>query len=121
MEKGAILGFAGDGLLTDRFGNVVGRFVVKSTDPYGVGGDNWGSEERVCAAQGCKPVGDDPAFEAPAMPSEIAPKEEWDAYEVEVDHASQALTAAVAAREQRRQDLEIAYEVEKRDRIAKSG
>lgn len=44
IRKGDICGITYEGLLTDRFDSAI-SFVVKSTDPAYVGGDNWGSSQ----------------------------------------------------------------------------
>lgn len=70
VPKGAILGYNADGLLTDRFDDVVGRFVIKSTDPNLVGADKWGTEDALVAKYGVEPVGEQPEMrvvEAPKM------------------------------------------------------
>lgn len=46
ISKGQIVGFTAQGVLTDRFDAAL-RFGVKSTDPHLVGGDTWGSEEKI--------------------------------------------------------------------------
>lgn len=61
VPKGAILGFDANGLLTDRFDDVVGRFVIKSTEPNLVGADNWGVEARLVEEHGIAPLGEEPA------------------------------------------------------------
>lgn len=45
ISKGSICGVTSAGLLTDQFDKAV-SFVVKSTDPAYVGGDNWGGLEQ---------------------------------------------------------------------------
>jgi hypothetical protein len=47
--KGQLLGYNSEGLLTDTFAEVTGRFCIKSTDPAYVGNDIWGNEESVGA------------------------------------------------------------------------
>lgn len=102
VPKGAILGFTADGLLTDVFADVVGPFVVKSTNPYGVGGDAWGEDERICALYEVEAPGDRPE------PDGLT-QEEW---QDQID-----------AWQQRKVAFEVAYETEraKWDRIAKTG
>lgn len=78
VPKGAILGYNADGLLTDRFDDVVGRFVIKSTDPNLVGADRWGTEEALVAKYGVEPLGEPPELrivDAPRMthPDLMAP------------------------------------------------
>lgn len=46
IVKGQIVGFDANGVLTNRFDAAV-RFGVKSTNPYLVGGDNWGAEDKI--------------------------------------------------------------------------
>ena len=46
ISKGSIVGFKSNGTLTLTFRDAI-RFGIKSTDPGLVGGDNWGSEEKV--------------------------------------------------------------------------
>ncbi len=60
VPKGAILGLDAAGLLTDRFDDVVGRVLIKSTAPNLVGNDSWGAEANICALYGVEPVGDEP-------------------------------------------------------------
>lgn len=46
FAKGDIVGFKADGTLTNVFAEAI-RFGVKSTDPSYVGGDTWGTEDKV--------------------------------------------------------------------------
>lgn len=123
VAAGAILGFDAAGLLTDRYADVVGHFVVKSTNPFGVGGDDWGSEARICAAQGCLPLGPEPQARDVDEPADDADDDAWSAYAAERAAAQAELLVAVAARDSRKIALAVAYEAErvKRDRIAKTG
>ena len=75
MPKGAILGYNADGLLTDRFDDVVGRFVVKSTDPNLVGADRWGTEEALVAKYGVEPLGEPPELRIVDAPKMTPPED----------------------------------------------
>lgn len=46
ITKGSIVGFKVDGTLTTTFDEAI-RFAIKSTDPSYVGGDTWGTEDKV--------------------------------------------------------------------------
>lgn len=48
VAKGALLGYAANGLMTNVFADVVGRVLPKSTNPSYVGGDTWGLEAMIC-------------------------------------------------------------------------
>jgi hypothetical protein len=72
IAKGQIVGFGPDGVLTDRFDLAI-RFGVKSTDPHIVGGDTWGTEDKI----GKRP--DEPKFKPPeytgrTKPEDLAPE-----------------------------------------------
>lgn len=112
VVKGAILGFAADGLLTDRYADVVGRFVVKSTDPAMVGGDAWGTPEKICAAYNVEPAGDRP--EMVSLDFEDPDQMEAARINLEIDLASWSV---------RQTAFEVSYQNEraKWDRIAKAG
>jgi hypothetical protein len=58
IAKGQIVGVDADGLLVDCWSDAV-SFLIKSTDPSYVGGDMWGSEERLGIAR--PPAPDDDA------------------------------------------------------------
>lgn len=60
VPKGTALGVAADGLLTDRFSEVVGRVFFKSTAPNLVGNDSWGTEKRIMEIYGIEAVGNQP-------------------------------------------------------------
>lgn len=97
VPKGAILGYNADGLLTDRFDDVVGRFVVKSTDPNLVGADRWGTEEALVAKYGVEPVGEQPELrivEAPKM----TPPENMVRPPVEIENPSDEAAAQAKLR-----------------------
>lgn len=47
VPAGTVLGYDKDGLLTDRYDDVTGRFVIKSTAPCIVGNDVWGGVEKL--------------------------------------------------------------------------
>ncbi|WP_347139426.1 metallophosphoesterase [Paracoccus sp. SSK6] len=64
VTKGAMLGVAADGLLTDRWSKVVGRVFFKSTNPNLVGNDGWGTEDALFIKYGVEPVGEEPVIEA---------------------------------------------------------
>lgn len=49
IEKGQIVGFDVNGLLTDKWSDAI-SFAVKTTNPSYVGGDTWGAEENIGAA-----------------------------------------------------------------------
>lgn len=107
VAKGAVLGFDADGFLTDRFDDVRGRFVIKSSEPNLVGNDLWGSEEYLCETYGVESVGEKPDLRvAEPTADDLAAHEE-----------------AVVAWEIRRDAMRAAHETErvKWDRIAKSG
>lgn len=55
VTPGTILGFNAEGTLTNVFADVVGRFVVKSTNPNLVGGDSWGEENSICMKYNVEP------------------------------------------------------------------
>src|SRR5690606_36134336 len=102
VPAGALLGIGADGLLTDRWADIVGDVLVKSTRPGLVGGDAWGTEDAICAAYGVEAPGDRP---------------DGDGVDPEAD------AAAVAAWEARRAAFAAAYEAEraKWDRMALCG
>lgn len=104
IPKGSIVGFKADGTLTNIYADAV-RFAVKSTNPSYVGGDTWGSEDKV----GKRP--DEPQFvaqaytgsanpgDAPAAPdpvAEDATQEVLDAYAAALTAYESALAAHAA-------------------------
>jgi hypothetical protein len=123
VAKGAILGYAADGLLTDRFADVVGRFVIKSTNPYGVGGDDWGSEDKLIAKYGIEPIGDEPVLKLPEPPETEDDEAALAEYQKQVEAARADHELAMQSHQQRVAAMMEAYEIEraKWDRIAKSG
>jgi hypothetical protein len=68
IAKGQIVGFGPDGVLTDRFDLAI-RFGVKSTDPHIVGGDTWGTEDKI----GKRP--EEPKFKAPEYIGRAKPED----------------------------------------------
>jgi hypothetical protein len=69
VPKGAILGFNANGVLTDRYDDVVARFVIKSTEPNLVGADNWGTEASLVEKFGIEPIGQEPVVREVAEPT----------------------------------------------------
>lgn len=65
LEKGDIVGVTSNGLLTNKFDNAI-SFVIKTTKPSFVGGDTWGTKEKV--------------GEKPTRPVDTASQEEMDMY-----------------------------------------
>jgi len=119
VAKGAILGFAADGLLTDRFADVAGRFVMKSTSPNLVGGDTWGEAGRICEQYGLEPVGEMPELSLPDMEGDEPTEQDRQLVaDLRAEHA-----ANVDAYHDRKSAFDEALEAEraKWDRIAKSG
>jgi hypothetical protein len=89
FSKGEVCGVNASGKLTKKFSDSV-AFVVKSTSPSFVGGDNWASEEKL-------------GFKLPAEPKEGAKQSEWDAF-------NGAMTEFSAAMEEARKSVDrIAY------------
>jgi hypothetical protein len=68
IAKGQIVGFGPDGVLTDRFDLAI-RFGVKSTDPHIVGGDTWGTEDKI----GKRP--EEPKFTPPEYTGRAKPED----------------------------------------------
>lgn len=68
IAKGQIVGFGPDGVLTDKFDSAI-RFGVKSTDPHIVGGDTWGTEDKI----GRRP--EKPQFKAPEYTGRAKPED----------------------------------------------
>ena len=94
IVKGQIVGFDANGVLTDRFDAAI-SFGVKSTNPYLVGGDGWGSEDKVG-----KPPKQPAPPQAPAPLGERATPEAAQAHAQAVQAHEQALQAyAVALQE----------------------
>ena len=58
IQKGAIVGFDENGLLTDKWSLAI-QFGIKSTAPAFVGGDAWGREDCICPIDGL-PIGPEP-------------------------------------------------------------
>jgi hypothetical protein len=123
VAAGEVLGFNAEGLLTDIFDDVTGPFVVKSTHPYGVGGDAWSQPERICKLYGVEPIGREPSMPVLPKPQPDAPDAEWRSYEAAVDEARVSFEAMTAAWAERVVLFEAALEAERRrwDRIAKTG
>lgn len=123
VPKGALLGEAGDGLLTDRWSEVVGRIYVKSTAPNLVGGDTWGHEDRICAVYGVEAPGDEPEIKLPPEPPEDADESTLAAYRQAIAEAEQAHVEVLQAWQDRKVAFEAALEAEraKVDRIAMCG
>lgn len=87
--KGEVCGINAFGKLTKKFSESV-AFVVKSTNPSFVGGDNWASEEKL-------------GVKLPAEPKKGAKQSEWDAF-------NRAMTEFNAAMEKARKHVDrIAY------------
>lgn len=145
VAKGDVLGLGADGRLTDRFADVVGPFLIKSTAPGLVGGDSWGGEEKICRDYGVAPVGEKPELREvpmPALPKYQPPAEGdssalgsyhrefardraaiMEAWEAEVAAAGGEHSAAMAGYTARKAAFEAALESERQhwDRMALCG
>ncbi len=98
IAKGQIVGFGPDGVLTDRFDAAI-RFGVKSTDPHIVGGDTWGTKDK---------IGERP--EKPAALHEDATEQEAQAHAQAVAKYQIDIAAFSARLEAARQQVDrIAY------------
>lgn len=87
VPKGALLGLDANGLLTDRWSEVVGPVLVKSTAPNLVGGDAWGTEEYLCAKYGVEPVGPEPDRDVDDPDSSAQARAAWVERRTQMDAA----------------------------------
>jgi hypothetical protein len=74
VSKGDIVGIDKSGLLTNQYDDAI-TFVVKSTDPSYVGGDSWGTDERI----GVKPKELETSASEEEKAAYQSAKEAWEA------------------------------------------
>lgn len=150
VPAGTILGFTSDadGVLTDRWADVRGRCVIKSSSPNLVGNDLWGQEDNLVRLYRIDPVGEQPeiaVIDPPHVPrsrqlfrpDDDAPKQEhldyesavvesdrlYRQWEADVETARAAYDSEMGAWQSRAEAMVTAYEAERIrwDRIAKAG
>jgi hypothetical protein len=127
IDKGQIVGVNALGEVTDKYADAV-SFLIKSTDPYIVGGDVWGSEDALGMSRPVEPKFTPPSYSgaahpgdapvAPQAPAEGADEEALaayaaalEAYEVAAAAYSSALSAYNLDRQAHAAAIEVAKQI----------